>query len=216
MNPMRARGQKVAFTLVELLVIIVVISLLAALLLPQLANAKKKASIITCNNCLKQIGLSFPIFANDHSGTFPMGISTNKGGSLEYLAASEMFRHFQVMSNELSTPVILICPADIRKAAKSFSVLSNTNISYFVGVDANDRFPQSLLAGDRNLMTNGIPVGGGLLILATSVTVGWTAAMHNGAGNVALGDGSVQQLNSKRSLDQLAASGVATNRLAIP
>jgi hypothetical protein len=33
---------------------------------------------------------------------------------------------------------------------------------------------------------------------------------------VALGDGSVQQLNSKRSLDQLAASGVATNRLAIP
>jgi prepilin-type processing-associated H-X9-DG protein len=181
-----------------------------------LSNAIRKSRSICCNCNLKQIGLSFRIFANDHSGTFPMGVSTNKGGSLEYLAANEMFRHFQVMSNELSTPVILICPTDARKAVKSFSVLSNTNISYFVGADANDKFPQSLLAGDRNLMTNGVPVGSGLLTLTTNVTVGWTAAMHNGRGNAALGDGSVTGFTPASLQEQVIHSDLESNRLLIP
>ena len=135
---------------------------------------------------------------------------------MEYVTTSDVFWHFRAMSNELSTPKVLVCPADTRSAAPTFAVLNNFNISYFVGADATDTFPQSLLAGDRNLMTNGVPVGSGSLVLTTNVTLGWTAALHHHSGNVVLGDGSVQQFTSARLQEQSAHSGLATNRLLIP
>ena len=216
MKLFRQRSRIAAFTLNELLVIIAVAVVLAALAVSASAKAKEKSRKIGCNCRLKQIGLSFRIFANDRGDAFPMGLSTNKGGSMEYVTTGEVFRHFRAMSNELSTPKVLVCPADNRSAASTFAVLSNFNISYFVGADATDTFPQSLLAGDRNLMTNGVPVGSGLLVLTTHVTVGWTAAQHKHSGNVVLGDGSVQQFTSARLQEQSADSGVATNRLLIP
>jgi prepilin-type processing-associated H-X9-DG protein len=72
------------------------------------------------------------------------------------------------------------------------------------------------LAGDRNLMTNGVPVGSGLLVLMMNLTASWTAQMHKNAGNVAFGDGHVDSLSSDRLQEQLNYSGVATNRLLIP
>jgi prepilin-type N-terminal cleavage/methylation domain-containing protein/prepilin-type processing-associated H-X9-DG protein len=216
MKAKRDKRAKAGMTLIEVIAVIAVVVVLVGLAIGALSNAIRKSRSICCDCNLKQIGLSFRIFANDHNDTFPMGVSTNKGGSLEYLTTNEMFRHFQVMSNELSTPVILICPTDTRKAVKSFSVLSNTNVSYFVGVDANDKFPQSLLAGDRNLMTNGGPVGSGLLELKTNQTVGWTAAMHNGRGNAALGDGSVSGFTPALLREQVIHSGLESNRLLIP
>ena len=118
---------------------------------------------------------------------------------MEY--ASEAFRHFQGLSNELSTPKILACPSDTRKPAPGFSFLSNANISYFVGLDAKDSAPDVLLSGDRNLTTN--------------PTVAWTARMHKNADNAAFGDGHVDSLSSNRLHEQLTNSGVA-NRLLIP
>ena len=131
---------------------------------------------------------------------------------MEYVNTAEVFRHFRTMSNELSTPNVLVCPSDTRTAALNFSVLSNANVSYFVGLDALDTFPELLLAGDRNLMTNGVPVGSGLLVLTTNVTLGWTATMHKNNGNVVLGDGSVQMMTSGR----LSDSAGSANRLLIP
>ena len=205
-----------AFTLEELLAIIAVAFVLVALAVPALAKARAKSRNISCNCRLKQIGLSFRIFANDHGDAFPMTVSTNKGGSMEYASAGEVFRHFRAMSNELSTPKVLVCPADTRTAARSFAALSNVNISYFVGLDAADTFPQMLLAGDRNLTTNGVPVGTGLLVFATNVSLVWTTAMHKNSGNAVLGDGSVQPFTNPRLQDQAAHSGEATNRLLIP
>ena len=205
-----------AFTLKELLAIIAVAFVLVALAVPVLVKAKAKSRNISCNCRLKQIGLSFRIFANDHGDAFPMTVSTNKGGSMEFVPTSEVFQHFRAMSNELSTPKVLVCPADKRKAARSFAVLSNTNISYFVSLDAVDTFPQMLLAGDRNLTTNGVPVGTGLLELTNNVSLGWTTALHKNSGNVVLGDGSVQPFTNRRLLDQVAHSEVVTNRLLIP
>ena len=135
---------------------------------------------------------------------------------MESVTTGEVFRHFRAMSNELGTPKVLVCPADNRKAALIFSVLSNVKISYFVGANAADTLPQSFQAGDRNLTTNSVPLGTGLLDLTTNVTVGWTAALHKHSGNVVLGDGSVQQFTNARLQEQSAHSGVATNRLLIP
>ncbi len=64
------------------------------------------------------------------------------------------YKHLQALSNELSTPLIVRCPADDRRAAKSFVDLTNSRLSYFVGVYASEHLSASLVSGDRNL-TNG-------------------------------------------------------------
>jgi len=70
--------------------------------------------------------------------------------------------------------------------------------------------------GWRISCTNRLKEGSGLLILTTNLTVGWTAALHVNSGYVVLVDGSVQQAPGTRLADQLAHSGVETNRLLIP
>lgn len=197
-----AQRESGAFTLVELLTVIAIIAILAALLLPVLGRAKLRAKRIWCVNNLEQIGLGFHTFANDHNGRFPMAVSTNDGGSLEYVQddrgtnaiSHSGFRHFQTLAGELSTPRILICPVDTRQPAASFARLQNENVSYFVGVDADSSKPTSVLAGDRNLAAASMETPDVLQINAGS-RLHWTAELHQFKGNVLFADGHVEEWN---------------------
>ena len=168
--------------------------------------------------------------------------------------AGWMYQVFAVMSNELSTPKILACPSDdghlqhtnfalqnppltsgamsvagnINDTAPQF--FNNFKISYFLGVDASDNFPQMLLAGDRNIYGYGpgsvtLPVtlpnpygnplcstiGMGTNFVNGAQTPMWTdAKMHQKNGNALLADGSVQQLSSPKLREQLRNSGDQT------
>jgi prepilin-type N-terminal cleavage/methylation domain-containing protein len=203
------------FTLLELIVVMVVVAVLAGILLPTMTHGRSSRgrSRVICTNNLKQIGLSFQIFANDHNGRFPMNVWPDaRPGDLP----SEAAFIFRSMSNELSTPKVLWCPTDNREPATNFTLLPPSNISYFAGLNATGDYPQSILAGDRNLTTNGVPVAMGLLPVTTNTLLGWSRAMHDRSGNLALGDGSVQPTTDSRLQDFVRGQGTGTNWLAIP
>ena len=135
--------------------ILLIPAILAAMLLPALARAKYKAQEISCVNNMKQIGLSFRTWAIDNGGSFPFNVSTTNGGTLELsMPGSDGFDRnsafiFQVMSNELSTPKILVCPADSkRQRALNFISLQPENVSYQVhsSTNLNENTPEEILA----------------------------------------------------------------------
>ena len=186
-----------AFTLVELLVVVAVIGTLAALYLPATNRAQMKARQLQCLMNLHQAGLAFQMFAQDHDTRYPMGVPVREGGSKEYAIQGQAFRHFQVMSNLLQQPRILLCPADkLRHPAASWSSLQNENLSSFVGLDAHPGRGDHLLAGDRNV-TNQTVVSGTILFMTTNDIAGWTRNLHDRRGNVLFADGRVEQLNSE-------------------
>ena len=191
-----------AFTLLELLVVVAIIAIVAALLLPALARTQAKANRIQCLNNLKQIGVASHLFANEHGDKFPAQISTNQGGSLEYNQSApnvaDLFffssRNFQAMSTELVTPKILFCRSDQRSAATNFATLKDENVSYFTGLRADPGKPNSILAGDWNL-TNSMT----RLTNAPGVAefnLMWTKQVHEQRGNVLFADGRVELLKS--------------------
>lgn len=186
--------------MVEMLVVIAIIGILAALLLPALAGGEKRAKRIVCETQLQQIGLAFQTFAHDHNSKFPMLVSTNDGGSREYVQAANSTngayyfgcRHFQTLAGTLRSPHILICPADVRPEATNFFTLQNSNISYFVGVTAQYDQPMSILAGDANLAASSPVVqGGGRLT--------WNRKVHEYKGNVLFADGHVEEWSDSGS-----------------
>ena len=159
------------------------------------------------------------IVRNATSGAYQSG---SEGVSMMFLCAS----------NELSTPKILYCPSEpegsVRQAASSFSgpnaantvasqvpFTNDCNVSYFIGVDAIETYPQMFLSGDHNLGGNANPPttfyqgAPGSTVSANTpfVSMGTnfnTAAgqgpafmdnMHSKLGNVGMADGSVQSFS---------------------
>ena len=217
MKPRFSKKTTNALTLVEVIVVIAVLVIAVALILPALAMAKRKTSKISCANDLKQVGIAFRLWEGDNNGKYPMVVSVTNGGAMELIATGNVAACFRVMSNELNTPKILLCPEDTRRVlATNWSTLNNSNISYFVGLEAVESKPQMILEGDDNFAIGGVPVKSGVLQLLTNTPIAWTKGRHKLYGNIGLADGSVQQLTTDGLQQALQRTGVATNRLAIP
>jgi type II secretory pathway pseudopilin PulG len=207
-----------------LLVVIAIIAILAALLLPALAAAKRKAQRITCVSNLKQVGISFRLWEGDNGDRYPMAIGTAQNGALELVRSAAHLGTipnnpnavFTCMSNELNTPKVLNCPSDggqglntgfstpmiSRAYATNWITFSNTPAfcSYFVCGDTVETSPQMLLVGDRNIGTTAaqntvaVTTNSAGILWKQSDYWAWTADLHIKVGNVGMAEGSVQQL----------------------
>ena len=247
-----------AFTLAELIVVIATVALLSALSLSAVTGTRSNAQRIACINNLKQVGLAFRTWAIAHNGNTPMTQGRGQGGDNEDVgyrvlgtdqATSQgVSKLFLCMSNELSTPKTLFCPAEYesayRQAATNFSgvaapgavpYINDLNVSYFIGVDAQETSPRLFLTGDHNIGGDANPpwtaycymqgptftAGIGYAVwLGTNWLTdrgpAFMANQHNQQGNVGLADGSVQGWSRTRLQLALQNTGDPHNSAGNP
>jgi hypothetical protein len=127
---------------------------------------------VNCVNNLQQIGIAFRTWALDNANKYPCNVPTNAGGVMEVCATgADGFENnpaavFQVMSNELSIPLILICPDDkLKTPAGNFQTLTSSNITYRLrsGPEISDSNPTNILGM--------CPLCGNLLLCDGSVRI---------------------------------------------
>lgn len=205
-----------AFTRIELVVVIAVIAVLAAMLLPAKPGSSRSRRIYCLNN-LQKIGTAYRLWAGDNGDLVPSQQSVSNGGWKELLTNANQgaicWTNYAIMRYELGqSPNLVVCPCEERRSAKAFTnKFDNTHVSYFVGVSANDTYPQSIAAGDRNLGPGTVPDShygfspksgkGNDVAVPISGPVSWSLKMHCagyavGGGNILLGDGSGQQIST--------------------
>jgi prepilin-type N-terminal cleavage/methylation domain-containing protein len=121
------RSPRQAFTLVELLIVIAIIAILAAMLLPALSKAKQKTQLIQCMNNNKQLTLGWLMYADDNNSKLPPNMNGNGpsdtakswvNGWLDWNPGNTDNTNLQFLANALLGPYVqrqtkvYKCPAD--------------------------------------------------------------------------------------------------------
>ncbi len=236
-----------AFTRVELLACILALAGLGLLALPALGASASRSRLAQCFNNLRQVGAGFHSWAMVHGDKFPWQVRKADGGlnniNNESPVSQNPYVHFAIVSNELVTPRVLICPSDLAiKAASDFSSSTtggflalnfrNNAVGYFLGMDATLERPGTMLSGDRNVRTSRAATCGAVFVPANALDgldprVDFTNGLHRFYGQVGLADGSVQTgngsllrklaLNSGDGYDPAAIGGFSPiNHILVP
>jgi len=133
----RTEKRATAFTIIELLVVLCVIALLAAMLLPVLASTAQGTLRTQCLNNLRQLGIGSTVCANDNNGYFVSAKPQNNSITAPYTPPFVQYALFSSYTNELSA-------AGIPLVNDGPSVWSCPDVPYMPQNDAQD-YPQWII-----------------------------------------------------------------------
>jgi type II secretory pathway pseudopilin PulG len=207
------------FTRLELIAVLAVLVVIAALAVPALANTRLRSLRVACVNNLSQIGRAYDMWATDHAGRYPMTVPYWEGGLYaaspsppgsilpSFLASglqANTWFQFWSLSNELKSPKMLACPSDAeRRRATEFDFypsggflhasFRNQATSYFLGHPLMEA-GRAVLSGDRNV--GSVPSQGACPYFGIANSINsalWGTNIHVNSGNLLFNDGSIIQ-----------------------
>ena len=193
-----AKGRRTAFTLVELLVVVAIIAILAAILFPVFTRARQKANQTTCTSNLKQLGAAVAQYTQDNDEDEP--ISEYMNGTCAETAQASLMPY-------LKSTQLLVCPG----STASF------NLAYIMGILSINACPDvptvDNYALNNSVIPNSFIVGFKPVALATLTNPSETVAaydgnlsglatnfqwdiqaVHNGTANLMFADGHVKDI----------------------
>jgi len=150
-----SRLNRSGFTLLELLMVIAVVGILAALLLPALGFAKGYAKRSACISNLKQINLGRHLYSDDHNGLLP--IITNSGPPLVWSDYEIFMRSYVgLKGNPSPSDKLFACPAD------TFYYENNDYVADSLHVQSRYRFSSYAFNAGNSFTVRGQPTWPGI------------------------------------------------------
>jgi len=215
-----------AFTRAELVATLGAIFLCVTILLPLLASTGSRSEQVGCLNNLRQIGVAFQAWGNEHDDQRPWFVMTNiapnQGGTRGHPLMNNAWIHFTALSNYIS-PTLLSDPGEIgsnKRVAHTWSFSPSDGVfngsfrdnalSYMLGPHTTISEAASVLTADRNIFNNGVgscSYGFAQVLRVDRVPApgfrGWTNGNHGSFGNVLLNDGRVEYTSTQRLFEIL-------------
>jgi prepilin-type processing-associated H-X9-DG protein/prepilin-type N-terminal cleavage/methylation domain-containing protein len=175
---MRSSFSHSSFTLLELLVVIAMISVLAALMTPALANARAKARQVQCSSNLRQVGLAFHMYADEHGDYYPEAWD----GSLRW---QDKLLPYLSATNATAGKSVLICPSAQVDPVLDYNVYKKNQ---WPATNAEKYDSQVILAFDGTMDNTAAA--------DSSDYSNYVTNRHAGSANYLFGDGHISSLTS--------------------